>query len=59
MNIQGKLTMARPALNMKIMMRTVRTQLIRVASSDSVPAETIHTTPEYSHTSSVTATRRT
>ena len=41
MNIQGKLTMARPALNMKIMMRTVRTQLIRVASSDSVPKETI------------------
>ena len=39
MNIQGKLTMARPELNMKSMMRTVRTQLMRVPSSASVPAE--------------------
>ena len=42
MNIQGKLTMARPELNMKSMMRTVRTQLMRVPSSDSVPAESKH-----------------
>ena len=39
MNIQGKLTMARPELNMKTMMRTVRTQLMRVPSSASVPAQ--------------------